>query len=301
MDFKKNKRSTTYISSPSWVFQASVATISTAVAKTLLFPLESTKLRLQLNARQGYTVHNTMRDSIKHTLKTAGLSGLYRGLGLSLLREVAYLVPKAYAYEEVKNYFAADIEKVGYYRRVCPILAATGAGLAVCNVFDIIRIKYITDGAGKPQRSVREILSKLRSKEDFFITNGLFLNFFRHSVFIGAQVAGYEQTKLFLIKKFKLHKDDTKLHLASSVAAGFLASVVTTPFDVVRTRYMSQLAEDLAQPNVFRTVLDMVRNESLKNFYKGFVPFLLKTIPSSLIIFTLSENLKGAYLKSSLM
>jgi len=219
---------------------------------------------------------------------------------LSLLREIAYLVPKAYAYEEVKNYFAADIEKVGYYRRVCPILAATGAGLAVCNILDIIRIKYITDGAGKSHRSVREIVSKLRSKDGFSVTNGLILNFFRHSVFIGAEVAGYEQTKLLLIKKFKLHKDDTRLHAASSVAAGFLASVVTTPFDVVRTRYMSQLGEELAQPNVFRTVLDMVRNESLKNFYKGFTPFLLKTIPSSFIFFTLSENLKGAYLKSSL-
>jgi len=299
MDFKKNKRST-YTASPAWYLQASIATISTAVAKTLLFPLESTKFRLQLTARQGYQVHNTIRDSIKHTLKNAGFTGLYRGLGLSLLREIAYLVPKAYAYEEVKNYFAADIEKVGYYRRVCPILAATGAGLAVCNILDIVRIKYITDGAGKPHRSVREILSKLRSKDGFSITNGLILNFFRHSVFIGAEVAGYEQTKLLLIKKFKLHKDDTRLHAASSVAAGFLASVVTTPFDVVRTRYMSQLGEELAQPNVFRTVLDMVRNESLKNFYKGFTPFLLKTIPSSFIFFTLSENLKGAYLKSSL-
>jgi len=300
MDFKKNKRSTS-LPPQSWVFQASVAALSSTIAKTLLFPLESVKYRLQLNVRQGYLVHNSIRDSIKHTLKNNGLTGLYRGLGLSLLREFAYLIPKAYAYEEVKNYFAADVEKVGYYRRVLPILAATGAGLAVCNVLDIIRIKYITDGAGKSQRSVKEILAKLKSKDGFSITNGLILNFFRHSVFIGAEIAGYEQTKLLLIKKFKLHKDDTKLHVASCVAAGFLASVVTTPFDVVRTRYMSQIAEELAHPNVFRTVLDMVRNESLKTFYKGFGPFLLKTIPSSLIFFTLSENLKGAYLKSFLM
>ena len=296
MDFKKNKRSTT-VSSPSWVFNASVATLSSVIVKTVLFPLESVRLRLQLNNWQGYIGHNSIRDSIKYTLKNAGFTGLYRGLGLSLVREFAYLIPKAYAYEEVKNYFAADVEKVGYYRKTLPVLAATGAGLAVCNVLDIIRIKYITDGAGKPQRSVREIITKLKSFDGFSITNGLLLNFFRHSAFISAEIAGYEQTKLLIIKKLKWNKDSTQLHVASCVSAGLLASIVTIPFDVVRTRYMSQIAEDLAHPNVFRTVLDIVRNESLKNFYKGFAPFVLKTIPSSLIFFTLSENIKGAYLK----
>lgn len=298
MDFKQRKFSAPCLSLP-WYINASIASAAGLITEALVFPLENLRLRMQVNGKYGYPIYNSLRDCIRQTFAKGGLTSLERGLSITLLREFAFIAPKIYAFEQVKRYFAADVERVGYYRKLCPLVAASAFGLMTCNMLDIIRIKYITDVAARPKRSIKSIFQNLTKMENTAVAfRGYGLNFIRTSLFISAELAGYQQTKLLITKKLRWHKDSSALHVVSSVAASIAACVASCPFDVIRTRFMSQLFENKTHLSGTQCALDIIRNDGLKTFYRGLVPFVLKTIPSSLLFFTLAENLKMNYLKS---
>ena len=297
MDFKHKKSLSSAPISPYAI--ASIVGISTLVPEVLLFPLESIRLRLQVNGRYGFPAYASIRDCVSQTVNKSGVVGLYKGLGVTLLREAAFMVPKLYTYEQIKRYFAADVNKVGYYRKVCPILGASAFGLVVCNVFDILRIKYITSLGVKPIQSVQGMLKDILNKHgSSTLFKGFTLNLMRTTAFISAELAAYQQTRLLLINKLSWKQNSIALHVVSGITAGVLACVAACPLDVLRTRFMSQIGEQNGFKSASQCALDIIRNDSLRSFYRGFVPLVLKSIPSSLLFFTIAENLKTTYLKS---
>jgi len=296
MDFKQKRYPV--LSSIPWYAHASIASISTVISETLLFSLESSKIRLQIKGSWRDSIDRSFIKSIRQTIKTAGISGLYNGFGLTLLREFAFIFPKMYAYEQVKRYFVADIEKVGYYRQVCPIIASSFFGILACNAFDIMRIKSIANVDSKQYSSISEIWKCITNEKGIIgIERGFVLNFLRSTFFISAELAVYTQTKLLLMKKFKTNKESMPMHIFSCVTASIAACLASCPLDVIRTRYLCYTGEETPLKNFKTCVLDIIRNHGLKTFYRGFVPYVLKTIPSSIIFFTVATNMKSTYLK----
>jgi len=296
MDFKQKRY--LVLSSIPWYVHASIASIASIISETLLFPLESSKIRLQIKGAWKNSVDRSFMKSIQQTIKTAGISGLYNGLGLTLLREFVYIYPKMYSFEHIKRYFAADIEKVGYYRQICPILASAFFGIFACNVLDLMRIKTIGDVENRNYTAVSEIWqSIIKEKGISGIQRGIILNFSRSTIFISAELAAFLQTKLFLMKKMKINRDSIPMHIFCCINASIAACFASCPLDVIRSRYMVQFGEESNYKNIKTCILDIIRNQGLKTFYRGFVPYVLKTIPSSLIFFTFATNMKNIYLK----
>lgn len=292
MDFKQKRYPV--LSSIPWYIHASIASLSSVISETLLYPLESSKIRLQIKGSWKDSADRSFIKIMRQTIKTTGISGLYNGLGLTLLREFAFIVPKMYTYEQVKRYFAADIEKVGYYRQVCPILASSFVGILACNVLDIMRIKSIGNVENKQQSSISDMWKSLTSEKGIGgIERGFALNVLRSTIFISVELAAFTQTKILLTKQLKKNKESMQIHIFSSIIASIAACLASCPLDVIRSRYFYQ-----AETVDFKTcTLDIIRNHGLKTFYRGFVPFVLKTIPSSLIFFTFATNMKNEYMK----
>lgn len=66
--------------------------------------------------------------------------------------------------------------------------------------------------------------------------------------------------------KAKLMEDGTPCHLFSSSIAGFVAAVVGSPVDVLKTRVMN----NSSGAGVVDVVVSTIKNEGFKAFYKGF-------------------------------
>jgi hypothetical protein len=296
MDFKQNR--VLIPTAIPWYVCAGLTSISTILTETLLFPLESARIRLQVNGKYEYPAYNSLRNYFSQTVSKTGKANLYRGLGLTQLRDLAFIFPKAYSYEQVKRYFAADIEKVGYYRKVLPSLCATGFGLAACNFLDIMRIKYIAETSSNPEASVRDIWNKVAHTEGQGVMKGFGINLIRNSAYICMELAGYQQTKLFLTKQSKINHDSMMLHVVSSILASTAACIVTCPFDVIRTRFMSRVGEKNTFSGAGRCLLSIIKEDGFRTLYRGFTPLLAKSIPSSLVFFTLMENMKSTYTRS---
>ncbi|NXV32636.1 UCP2 protein, partial [Rissa tridactyla] len=79
-------------------------------------------------------------------------------------------------------------------------------------------------------------------------------------------------------------------HFTSAFRDSFWATLIVSPVDVVKTRYMN------AAPGQYRSVgscaLTLLRNEELEAFYKGFVPSFLQLGSWNTVTFVTYEQLK---------
>ena len=84
-----------------------------------------------------------------------------------------------------------------------------------------------------------------------------------------AELVSYDLIKETLVVRRRLMNDDWACHLVSAFGAGFCATCVASPVDVVKTRYMN------SSPGVYRGALHcaatMLRERGLFTFYKGCV------------------------------
>jgi hypothetical protein len=86
-----------------------------------------------------------------------------------------------------------------------------------------------------------DCLRKTFTAEGFF--NGFYKgsspNVYRAVVVNAAELGTYDSAKHLLVKKAGMSENSKVTHLISSLAAGFVATIASSPIDVVKTRYMN--------------------------------------------------------------
>lgn len=102
------------------------------------------------------------------------------------------------------------------------------------------------------------------------------------------QIAFYDQVKILLLRT-GYFKDDPRLHFVSSLAAGAIATTLTQPIDVLKTRAMN------AKPGEFKSQWDIVRHTAKlgpMGFFKGYVPAFVRLGPHTVMTFIILEQLR---------
>lgn len=102
------------------------------------------------------------------------------------------------------------------------------------------------------------------------------------------QIAFYDQVKGALLET-PYFEDDPRLHFVSSLIAGAMATTLTQPLDVLKTRVMN------AKPGEFTGLWEVVKITAQlgpAGFFKGFVPAFVRLGPQTIITFLLLEQLR---------
>lgn len=102
------------------------------------------------------------------------------------------------------------------------------------------------------------------------------------------QIAVYDQIKSMLLTT-EYFNDDAILHLAASTIAGIIATTLTQPLDVLKTRAMN------ASPGEFPTLLSLVTNTARSGvcgFFRGYVPSFIRLGPHTVVMFVFLEQLR---------
>lgn len=102
------------------------------------------------------------------------------------------------------------------------------------------------------------------------------------------QSAFYDQVKIMLLTT-GYFKDDPRLHFVASVAAGAIATALTQPLDVIKTRSMN------AKPGEFNGLFGIIAHTAKlgpMGFFKGFVPAFVRLGPHTILLFLFLEQLR---------
>jgi dicarboxylate transporter 10 len=109
-----------------------------------------------------------------------------------------------------------------------------------------------------------------------------------------SQLASYDSIKRALLATEGLGmKDDLTTHFTASFAAGFVATTVCSPVDVIKTRVMSAKTKQGLGP----LLVDIYRKEGLKWCFKGWVPSFIRLGPHTIATFIFLEKHKEYYRK----
>lgn len=84
-------------------------------------------------------------------------------------------------------------------------------------------------------------------------------------------------------------RDDLRTHFTASLIAGAIATTLTQPLDVLKTRSMN------AKPGEFNGLWDIIKFTARLGplgFFKGYIPAFVRLGPHTIITFVLLEQLR---------
>ncbi|XP_075598757.1 putative mitochondrial transporter UCP3 isoform X1 [Balearica regulorum gibbericeps] len=173
----------------------------------------------------------------------------------------------------------------------------TGAVAVACaQPTDVVKVRFqangaLLDGARRYSGTVDAYCTIAREEGIRGLWRGTLPNIARNAIVNCGELVTYDLIKDALLRA-QLMTDNVPCHFVAAFGAGFCATVVASPVDVVKTRYMN------AGPGQYRNVLScllaLLMQDGLAGFYKGFVPSFLRLGSWNVVMFISYEQLQRA-------
>ncbi|XP_062366918.1 putative mitochondrial transporter UCP3 isoform X2 [Cinclus cinclus] len=239
------------------------------IADLCTFPLDTAKVRLQIQGevRIPRTISSVEYRGVLGTLstmvRTEGARSLYRGLAAGLQRQMSFASIRIGLYDSVKQlYTPKGAENTGTSTRLLAGCTTGAVAVAFAQPTDVVKVRFQACGA------LADSARRYSSTVDAYRT-----------------IAREEGIR-------GLWRDNVPCHFVAAFGAGFCATVVASPVDVVKTRYMN------ASPGQYRNALScllaLLMQDGPAGLYKGFVPSFLRLGSWNVVMFVSYEQLQRA-------
>lgn len=217
-------------------------------------------------------------------------------ISASLLRQLTYSTTRFGVYEKLKQIVSED-EKPGFPMLVAISSLSGFAGSIVGNPADIMNVRMQHDAAlPAAQRrnypnAIAGIIRMVR-EEGWYqsMFRGVWPNSGRAVLMTASQLAGYDIFKQELLARTSM-KDNTATHLAASLMAGFVATTLCSPLDVIKTRIMSAKENT----SIMGLLSKITKTEGPAWMFKGWVPSFIRLGPHTIATFVILEQHKKIY------
>ena len=276
-----------------WQILAS-AFAGATIAELSTLPLDTIKVTMQVH--QGK--YSGTMDCMRGIIKSEGMAGLWRGWWPGVLRQLSYGMTRIGIYDYLSGVIIqkkGGIDNVTFLDRVG--LGIFSGGFAMCfgNPVDMIKVRLQTQDAANPRyKGFMDAFMKIWKQDgalEFY--RSLPANVVRNSVVNAAEMASYDQIKYTCIKS-ELLSDGMPLHFLSSGMAGFIATVVSSPLDVIKSNIMSgkKLADGKIVPfkGMLEAATHVQKTNGFKGFYQGFNANCQRIISWNIVMFMMREQ-----------
>lgn len=228
-------------------------------------------------------------------VKSDGILGLYNGLSASLLRQLTYSMTRFAIYETVKkNLDTPGSTGMPFYQKVLLGGVAGCAGGLVGTPADMVNVRMQNDVKLPPaqRRNYKNALDGLLrvAKEEGVpkLMNGATMASTRATFVTIGQLSFYDQIKGLLLGT-GYFQDNLVTHFSASFLAGGIATFITMPLDVMKTRMMN------APPGTYSSIMACAKDIALTGplgFFKGFFPAFVRLGPHTILTFVFLEQLR---------
>ena len=178
--------------------------------------------------------------------------------------------------------------------KIVAALCTGTIGICVANPTDVVKIRLQSQfrnpdpNAKKLKGSIDTYRTILRTDGIRGLWLGIIPNILRNSIINAAEIAAYDQYKEWFLK-FTKFPDNIALHFVCGFLAGFTATCVGSPFDVVKTRMMSKI---VPYNGVLDCVFKTLRHDGPFAFYNGFVANFMRIGTWNIVMFVVYEQIK---------
>ncbi|PRP73550.1 hypothetical protein PROFUN_02559 [Planoprotostelium fungivorum] len=277
---------------------------SGCAAACFTHPIDLVKVRMQITGEEKGAAAATAKKSgmLKTGIDVArseGIMSLYKGLSASLLRQATYTTVRFGLYLQFKEALSRPGEKLSLWKSLACSMAAGAGGAIAGSPADVVLVRMQADGKlpldqRRGYKNAIDGLAKIvREEGPMALTRGCIPNIYRAMLMTAGQLTSYDQAKAIILAKTDL-KDGTVVHVSASVIAAFVASVITNPMDVIKTRIMNQAKTAAPGTVLYKSSLDcavnILKHEGPLGFWKGFIPFFVRLGPHTVLTFVFFEQ-----------
>uniref|UniRef100_A0A2C9F3B4 Uncoupling protein 2 n=1 Tax=Sus scrofa TaxID=9823 RepID=A0A2C9F3B4_PIG len=264
------------------------------IADLITFPLDTAKVRLQIQGERRGPVqaaasaqYRGVLGTILTMVRNEGPRSLYNGLVAGLQRQMSFASVRIGLYDSVKHFYTKGSEREWGHHGALAV--------AVAQPTDVVKVRFQAQaraGGGRRYRSTVDAYKTIAREEGLRgLWKGTSPNVARNAIVNCAELVTYDLIKDTLLKA-DLMTDDLPCHFTSAFGAGFCTTVIASPVDVVKTRYMNSAPGQYSSAG--HCALTMLQKEGPRAFYKGFTPSFLRLGSWNVVMFVTYEQLKRA-------
>ncbi|KAI6102518.1 mitochondrial carrier domain-containing protein [Pisolithus croceorrhizus] len=280
--------------------------LAATIAASITHPLDLTKVRLQASGEK------RMLESMRKTIRTAGVRGLFDGISGTWLRQMSYSLCRFWAYDESKKILGAGPDSPAWMLASAGVMAGSIAGV-VGNPGEVVMVRLQGDFAKPPEKRFNykhcfdALFRIVREEGASSLMRGVGPNVIRSVLMNSSQLASYVSccragcigyiisTNRYDFFKSQLLKtnyfqDNALCHFTASFAAGTVATTVCSPADVLKSRIMN--ASGPGSSSTLNVIRGSLANEGPMFMFKGWVPSWTRLQPTTILIFLTLEQLR---------
>lgn len=242
--------------------------VASSMAELVTFPLDFIKTKTQSKV-------GSVTPRMVFAKNMSKPSVFYKGLTPALSRHLFYSSGRIGIYDHLRDNHGKLFSGLvaGYVSQV--------AGVP----FDVLKVRLQT---AKGKTTMLQEVNKIWAERGIV---GFYKGFqpavLRGGLVNMGELAVYDLTKRNIIKHTPLN-DTLPTHFLSAVCSGFFSSALSTPADVLKTRMMMKGGEK----NMIKCAKNILREEGLVAFYKGFIPAWARLAPWQLTFWVSYEQLR---------
>ncbi|KAM4580013.1 mitochondrial glutathione transporter SLC25A40 [Odontesthes bonariensis] len=242
-------------------------------------------------------------DAFVMIVRREGVKALWSGLPPTLVMAVPATVIYFTCYDQL---CAALRVRMGNSAHVAPLLAGAIARVGSATV--ISPLELIRTKMQSQKQSYRELSDCIRSAVEtegwLSLWRGLGPTLLRDVPFSAMYWYNYEMGKSWLCEWYNTSEATLSITFTSGALSGSIASIVTLPFDVVKTRRQVELGELQAKnlscqmsSSTFSMMSRIVAEDGFRGLFAGFIPRLIKVAPACAIMISTYEFGKAFFRK----
>ncbi|XP_023174943.1 mitochondrial uncoupling protein 4C [Drosophila hydei] len=283
--------------------------IGANIAEGCMYSLDVGKTRMQVYGEEQKKTggkHRKMFRTLYGIATEEGPKALYSGFSAMVLRNFIFNSMRVMLYDIFRRrYIYVDTNQQECIRIHHAFLCGSAAGCvaqALANPFDIAKVRMQMEGRRKllglspRSTSFPNVLNSIYRKSGVVgMWRGVVPSCMRACLMTAGDVGAYDLCKRNLKKHLGMH-EGIALRFASSMVAGLVASVLSNPADVIKSRMMNQPTDEKGKGLYYKNSLDCVvkllREEGFFNLYKGLIPCWLRLGPWSVLFWLSVEQLR---------
>jgi dicarboxylate transporter 10 len=199
-------------------------------------------------------------------------------------------------YEDLKGRFTTSSTQPSFLSLVAIASASGFAGGVVGNPGDVLNVRMQHDAAlpleqrRNYKHAIDGIFRMSREEGISSLWRGVWPNSSRAVLMTVGQLATYDGFKRAILDRTSMG-DNLTTHFTASFLAGFVATTICSPVDVIKTRVMSATEKK----GIVRLITETTRTEGLKWMFKGWVPSFIRVGPHTILTFLFLEQHKKIY------
>lgn len=283
---------------PAWLKLAqpfATGGIAGALATCVIQPIDMVKVRIQIAGESAGAIKNPIAIA-SAIIRADGFSSLYKGLDAAIVRQLTYTTTRLGVFRYASTQLKKDGEKtLPFYKKAFAGLLAGAIGAFVGTPADLALVRMQADttlpmdqrrnykGVGDAIKSIirNEGVGGLWKGSMPTVTRAMALNM--------GMLATFDQGKEYFSARFG---EGWTATLTASALSGFGASVMSLPFDFVKTRIQKQRPDAsgvLPYKNSLDCAMKVAAREGPMAFYSGFPTYYARIAPHAMLVLLLIE------------